>query len=97
VLTGQDARLHKARTDLGDMFVYSLWLASYLMGTITGRGGVPMRVLVEGAPGAVARAGLDTLAAGGSIGTLLPARLVHTYQSEAAALAEHGFTSGLTG
>lgn len=100
VLTGRDSRLHKARTDLGDMFVYSVWLASYLMGSIAGHGGVPVRVLAEGTANAgpqITSAGLDTLAAGASIGTLIPPRLVDAYWAEAAALAENGFTKGLAG
>jgi hypothetical protein len=99
-LTVRDARLDKARTDLGDLFVYSLWLASYLMGAITGNDAVPVRVLAEGSPdagGLMARAGLDTLAAGASIGTVIPADLVEAYRPELAALTENGFAGGLAG
>jgi hypothetical protein len=99
-LTARDARLDKARADLGDLFVYSLWLASYLMGAITGNDAVPVRVLAEGTPdagGLMARAGLDTLAAGASIGTIIPASLVQAYRSELDALTETGFAGGLAG
>jgi hypothetical protein len=97
-LTVRDTRLDKVRADLGDLFVYSLWLASYLMGAVTGQDAVPVRVLAEGTPdaaGLMARAGLDTLAAGATIGTVIPAGLVAAYRSEAAALTENGFSDGL--
>ncbi|MGD0555650.1 MAG: hypothetical protein ABSA93_11785 [Streptosporangiaceae bacterium] len=61
------------------------------MGAIAG--GVPIQVLADGAPPA-ASAYLDTLAAGAIVGTVIPSRLVATYWSEAAALAEHGFANG---
>jgi hypothetical protein len=96
-VTCRDARLHEAMTDLGDMFVWSLWLASYLMGAITRTGGVPVRHLAEGAAAEITSTGLDTLAAGASIGTVIPPRLVQAYRPEAAALAENGFASGLAG
>lgn len=89
---GRSRWLDKAREDLGDLFTYSLWLTSYLMGAIVRDGGVPIRVLADGTP-AAAPIGLDTLAAGASVGTLIPARLIHSYWSETAALAEHGFNS----
>jgi hypothetical protein len=97
-LTVTDTRLDKVRADLGDLFVYSLWLESYLMGAVTGQDAVPVRVLAEGtqdAGGLMARAGLDTLAAGAAIGTVIPAGLVAAYRSEVAALTEDGFTGGL--
>jgi hypothetical protein len=95
---GSGDGLQKAREDLGDMFSYSLWLTAYLMGASVRGGGVPVRALADGsAADAGAPIGLDTLAVGGSVGTVIPARLVRMYWSETADLAEHGFASGLAG
>jgi hypothetical protein len=87
--------LERARADLGGMFVYSLWLVSYLMGVVVASGGVPVNVLAEGMPPRAGSAGLDTLADGACIGTLIPPSLVQSYRPEATALAEDGFASGL--
>lgn len=89
-------QLDKAREDLGDMLTHALWLTAYLMGTIVRDGGVPVRVLADGSvPPRGARTGLDTLAAGAIVGTVIPPRLVGTYRSETMDLAEHGFATGL--
>jgi hypothetical protein len=93
---GSSGQLGKARENLGDMLTYSLWLTAYLMGSIVRDGGVPVQVLADGAvPRRGARIGLDTLAAGAIVGTVIPPRLVRSYRSETTDLAEHGFATGL--
>jgi hypothetical protein len=78
------------------MLTYSLWLTAYLMGSIVRDGGVPVQVLADGAvPRRGTRIGLDTLAAGAIVGTVIPPRLVRSYRSETTDLAEHGFATGL--
>jgi hypothetical protein len=94
-------RLQKASYDLGDMFTYSLWLTSCLMGTVLRRNKVPVRVLSGSAAtrlaDPIARAGLSTLAPGAIRWTLLPAQLLDSYSAETTDLTEAGFTCGMTG
>ncbi|WP_242884806.1 hypothetical protein [Actinomadura litoris] len=98
-LAGGSPRLQKTADDLGELFVFSLWLTSYLMGAAV-RAGVPLRTLPgRGAPPAgpaIERAGLHTLAVGGSAWMPLPPSLLATYSAETAELAETGFAAGLT-
>ncbi|WP_242903424.1 hypothetical protein [Actinomadura terrae] len=99
-LTAPSPRLQKTADDLGELFVFSVWLTSYLMGTAV-RSGVPLRTLPGfGAPPAapaIERAGLHTLAVGGCAWMPLPPSLLATYSAETAELTETGFTTGLTG
>jgi hypothetical protein len=100
-LTAHAPRLRKARDDLGELFVFSLWLTAFLMGTVIRAGGVPVRVLsgpghLPGEP-PITRAGLHTLAIGASSWLTLPESLLTTYATETTDLAETGFTTGLAG
>jgi hypothetical protein len=100
-LVARSPRLQKASDDLGDLFTYSLWLTSCLMGVVLRRNKVPVRAL-GGAPRAVGpmaragAAGLSTLAPGAIRGTLLPAQLLDIYSAEATELTETGFSNGMT-
>jgi hypothetical protein len=100
-LTAHLPRLRKARDDLGELFVFSLWVTAFLMGTVVQAGGVPVRVLAgpghppDGPP--ITRAGLHTLALGASSWLSLPGSLLDTYATETTDLAETGFAAGLSG
>ena len=99
-LVSRSPRLQKAQDELGELVVFSLWLTSFLMGTLLRAGKVPVRVLsgdpVQGGD-PLRRAGLHTIAAGAAGWTALPVSLLATYSAETTELAEEGFTSGLSG
>jgi hypothetical protein len=101
-LTMRSPRLQKAAGDLGDLFVSSLWVTAFLMGTVVRAGTISVRVLTGSGllpadEPPIARAALHTLAIGASSWLPLPESLLATYSAETTDLVETGFAAGLSG